>query len=69
MNQNLQSKINKIKGQAKLDGFRKGNVPNDVLEQRYGRSIHYEVVNELNTRNHIPKHLKKTILDQLLRQK
>jgi len=43
----FKSKINSIKGQAKLDGFRKGKVPNDVLEQRYGPSIHADVVNEL----------------------
>ena len=43
----FQSKINNIKGKAKLDGFRKGKVPNDVLEQRYGPSIHADVVNEL----------------------
>ena len=42
----FQSKIN-IKGQAKLDGFRKGKVPNDVLEQKYGASIHADVVNDL----------------------
>ena len=40
-------KLLKIKSTAKLDGFRKGNVPNDVLKQRYGDSIHYEVLNEL----------------------
>ncbi len=43
----FQSKINNIKGKAKLDGFRRGKVPNDVLEQRYGPSIHGEVINEL----------------------
>jgi trigger factor len=43
----FQSKINNIKGSAKLDGFRKGKVPNDVLEQRYGASIHADVVNDL----------------------
>ena len=43
----FKSKINNIKGQAKLDGFRKGKVPNGVLEQRYGPSIHADVVNEL----------------------
>ena len=43
----FQSKINNIKGQAKLDGFRKGKVPNDVLEQKYGASIHADVVNDL----------------------
>ena len=40
-------KIKNIKTKAKIDGFRKGNVPNDVLEKRYGQSIHAEVVNEL----------------------
>jgi hypothetical protein len=40
-------KLSKIKSTAKLDGFRKGNVPDDVLKQRYGDSIHYEVLNEL----------------------
>ena len=41
------AKLAKIKSSAKLDGFRKGNVPDDVLKQRYGDSIHYEVLNEL----------------------
>ena len=41
------AKLTKIKSSAKLDGFRKGNVPDDVLKQRYGDSIHYEVLNEL----------------------
>ena len=41
------AKIKNIKTKAKIDGFRKGNVPNDVLEQRYGQSIHNEVINEL----------------------
>ena len=40
-------KLAKIKSTAKFDGFRKGNVPDDVLKQRYGDSIHYEVLNEL----------------------
>ena len=46
-NSKFQTKLNNIKGKAKLDGFRKGKVPNDVLEQRYGQSIHADVVNEL----------------------
>jgi len=41
------SKIKNIKTKAKIDGFRKGNVPDDVLEQRYGQTIHAEVINEL----------------------
>ena len=41
------TKLKNIKTKAKVDGFRKGNVPNEVLEQKYGASIHNEVVNEL----------------------
>ena len=41
------SKLKNIKTKAKVDGFRRGNVPNDVLEQKYGASIHNEVINEL----------------------
>ena len=56
-------KLSKIKSSAKLDGFRKGNVPDDVLKQRYGDSIHYEVLNELiqesypNFKNRTVSHL------------
>lgn len=46
-NSKFETKINKIRGEAKLDGFRKGKVPTDVLKQRYGASIHGDVVNEL----------------------
>ncbi len=41
------SKISNLKKNVKLDGFRKGKVPNDVLEQRYGGSVHAEVLNDL----------------------
>tara|TARA_B100001057_G_scaffold201848_1_gene202650 strand:+ start:3227 stop:4528 length:1302 start_codon:yes stop_codon:yes gene_type:complete len=41
------SKISNLKKNVKLDGFRKGKVPNDVLEQRYGGSLHAEVLNDL----------------------
>ena len=41
------NKLSKIKSTAKKDGFRKGNIPEDVLNQDYGESIHYEVLNEL----------------------
>tara|TARA_Y100000992_G_scaffold301891_1_gene274037 strand:- start:2450 stop:3745 length:1296 start_codon:yes stop_codon:yes gene_type:complete len=41
------TKITNIKTKAKIDGFRKGSVPKDVLEQRYGQTIHNEVINEL----------------------
>ena len=53
-NSKFESKINKIKGEAKLDGFRKGKVPTDVLKQRYGASIHGDVVNELIQNSYPP---------------
>ena len=40
-------KIRNIRSKAKIDGFRKGNVPEDVLKNRYGQTIHSEVINEL----------------------
>ena len=40
-------KILNLKKNVKLDGFRKGKVPNDVIEQRYGGSVHAEVLNDL----------------------
>ena len=40
-------KIKKLGQTLKMDGFRKGKVPFDVVEQRYGPSVHAEVLNEL----------------------
>ena len=40
-------KISKLGRTLKMDGFRKGKVPFDVVEQRYGTSVHAEVLNEL----------------------
>ncbi len=46
-NHKYTSKLNNIKKNAKIDGFRKGMVPEDVIIQRHGPTIHYEVLNEL----------------------
>jgi trigger factor len=32
--------------QVKMDGFRPGKVPMNVVAQRYGYSVHYEVMND-----------------------
>ena len=63
--QNFNLNLIILKVKAKLDGFRKGKVPNDVLEQRYGPSIHADVVNDLIQRSY-PKSLAENKLDQLL---
>ena len=42
-----QGQLNKLKGQAKVPGFRPGKVPLSILEKKYGQSIEAEVVSEL----------------------
>ena len=46
-NSNYAAKLKKIRSNVKLDGFRKGSAPDNVLIQKYGPSIHYEILNEL----------------------
>ena len=46
-NSSYSAKLKKIRSTAKLDGFRKGSAPDNVIIQKYGSSIHYEVLNEL----------------------
>jgi trigger factor len=38
---------NKLRGQAKVDGFRKGKVPRTILEQRYGADVEQDVLGQL----------------------
>lgn len=46
----IQSEVNtrlkKLARTVKMDGFRPGKVPMNVLTQRYGYSVHYEVMND-----------------------
>jgi len=46
----IQSEVNarlkKIARTVKMDGFRPGKVPMTVVAQRYGYSVHYEVMND-----------------------
>ncbi len=46
----IQSEVNKrlkrLARDVKMDGFRPGKVPMNVVAQRYGYSVHYEVMNE-----------------------
>ena len=46
-NSSYSAKLKKIRSTVKLDGFRKGSAPDNVLIQKYGPSIHYEILNEL----------------------
>ena len=41
----VDSRLKKIARTVKMDGFRPGKVPMNVVAQRYGYSVHYEVMN------------------------
>ena len=42
----VEVRLKKIARTVKMDGFRPGKVPMTVVAQRYGYSVHYEVMND-----------------------
>jgi trigger factor len=42
----VESRLKRMQRQVKMDGFRPGKVPMNVVAQRYGYSVHYEVMND-----------------------
>ena len=42
----VESRLRKLARTVKMDGFRPGKVPMNVIAQRYGYSVHYEVMND-----------------------
>jgi trigger factor len=46
INGEVQSRLRKLSRTVKADGFRPGKVPMSVVAQRYGYSVHYEVMND-----------------------
>lgn len=42
----VESRLKRMQRQVKMDGFRPGKVPLTVVTQRYGYSVHYEVMND-----------------------
>jgi len=42
----VQQRLKKLARTVKMDGFRPGKVPMNVVTQRYGYSVHYEVMND-----------------------
>jgi trigger factor len=42
----VETRLRKLARQVKIDGFRPGKVPMSIVAQRYGYSVHYEVVND-----------------------
>ena len=42
----VEARLRKLARQVKIDGFRPGKVPMNIVAQRYGYSVQYEVVND-----------------------
>lgn len=42
----VETRLKRMARQVKMDGFRPGKVPMNVVTQRYGYSVHYEVMND-----------------------
>src|SRR4051794_17882854 len=42
----VESRLKRLARTVKMDGFRPGKVPMTVVAQRYGYSVHYEVMND-----------------------
>ena len=42
----VESRLKKLARTTKMDGFRPGKVPMNVVAQRYGYSVHFEVMND-----------------------
>ncbi len=42
----IETRLKKLARTVKMDGFRPGKVPMSVVAQRYGYSVHYEVMND-----------------------
>ncbi len=42
----IETRLKRIAKTVKMDGFRPGKVPMNVVAQRYGYSVHYEVMND-----------------------
>ena len=42
----VETRLKRLARTVKMDGFRPGKVPMNVVAQRYGYSVHYEVMND-----------------------
>lgn len=51
---------------VRIDGFRKGKVPANIIEQRYGASVRQDVLGELMSRNFIDAIIKEKLTRRAL---
>tara|TARA_B100001250_G_scaffold365890_1_gene346897 strand:+ start:53 stop:1480 length:1428 start_codon:yes stop_codon:yes gene_type:complete len=47
LNKNIETKIEEVKKTIKMDGFRPGKVPNNIIMQKHGEAINAEVLNKM----------------------
>ena len=49
----VKSELVKAAKNVRIDGFRKGHVPMNIVEQRYGASVRQDVLGDLMQRNFV----------------
>ncbi|HHX0693545.1 TPA: trigger factor, partial [Yersinia enterocolitica] len=57
----VKSELVKAAKSVRIDGFRKGHVPMNIVEQRYGASVRQDVLGDLMQRNFVDAIIKEKI--------
>ncbi|MFZ4834111.1 trigger factor [Rouxiella sp. Mn2063] len=57
----VKSELVNVAKKVRIDGFRKGKVPNHIIEQRYGASVRQDVLGDLMQRNFVDAIIKEKI--------
>ncbi|KGD75189.1 trigger factor [Tatumella morbirosei] len=57
----VKKELVEVAKKVRIDGFRKGKVPKNIIEQRYGASVRQDVLGELMSRNFIDAIIKEKI--------
>lgn len=58
----VKSELVNVAKKVRIDGFRKGKVPMNVVAQRYGASVRQDVLGELMSRNLLMRSSKKKLI-------
>ena len=51
LNKNIEAKIEEVKKTIKMDGFRPGKVPTNIIVQKHGEAINSEILNKMVNEN------------------
>ena len=58
----VKSELVNVAKKVRIDGFRKGKVPMNVVAQRYGASVRQDVLGDLMSRNSLTRSSKKKLI-------